>query len=168
MSGISKTNVQKERIKKAIDSGGSSVEKLINKKTQARFCIGIDVGIINGFSVWDRQFKKLEDVFSCQLWELFIYLDFYNDRDVEVFIENPNTWKPFGISSKEKLQGAGAVKQTYKHIIEFLEFKKIPYTPTKIQGNLKKVNKVAFAKITQWGKVTNEHSRDAAMIVFNR
>ena len=32
MSGISKTKVQKERLKSAIDSGGSSVEKLIQKE----------------------------------------------------------------------------------------------------------------------------------------
>lgn len=172
MSGILKTKIQQARLKSAIESGGSSVEKLIQNKPKARFAIGIDVGIINGFSVFDREFKKLVEVRSCKLFELFYELNFWYVKeivgDIEVFIENPNTWKPFGVVSKEKLQGAGAVKQTYKHIVEFLYYRQIPYTPTKVQGNLKKLNRATFEKITKWDRVTNEHARDSAMIVFNR
>lgn len=172
MSLTTKKSVQKERLKSAIENGGSSVEKLIQKKPKARFAIGIDVGIINGFSVFDREFKKLVEVRSYKLFELFYELAYWHDKeifnDIEVFVENPKTWKPFGTVSKDKLQGAGAVKQTYKHIIEFLDYKQIPYTPTKVQGNLKKLNRATFEKITKWDKVTNEHARDSAMIVFNR
>lgn len=169
MSGTLKKSVQKQRLETAIESGGSSVGKLIQKKP--RFAIGIDVGIVNGFSVWDRDYKNLECVISCKLFELFIELQkwhTYDSEDIEVFIENPNTWKPFGKSNSAVLQGAGAVKQTYKHIIEFLEFKKIPYTPTSIQGNLKKLNRATFEKYTKWAEPTNEHARDSAMIVFGR
>jgi len=194
MSGISKTKVQKERLKSAIDSGEQSIrlcksifgedafdkillknkpnktqfEKLVQKK---RFAIGIDVGIINGFSVFDRQLKRLQIVKSCKLFELFIELQEWDNKtveDIEVFIENPNTWKVFTKPNPKEQQGAGAVKQTYKHIIEFLDYKQIPYTPTKVQGNLKKLNRATFEKITKWDKVTNEHARDSAMIVFNR
>jgi len=171
MSLTTKKSVQKERLKSAIEIGGSSVNKLIQKNPKFRYALGIDVGIVNGFSVWDRQLEKLDTVCSCKLYELFHFLEKWEDKtasDIEVFIENPNTWKPFGKSNSAVLQGAGAVKQTYKHAVEFLEFKKIPYTPTKIQGNLKKLNRATFEKYTKWTKVTNEHSRDSAMIVFGR
>lgn len=171
MSLTTKKSVKKERLKSAIDSGGSSVGKLIQKKPKLRYAIGIDVGIINGFSIWDRQLEKLEVVTSCKLFELFIEIQDWQNKtveDIEVFIENPNTWKPFTKPNPSEQQGAGAVKQTYKHIVEFLEFKQIQFTPTKIQGNLKKLNRATFEKYTKWSKVTNEHARDSAMIVFGR
>jgi len=94
----------------------------------------------------------------------------WKNNDIEVFIENPNTWVGFkGKKGNDaRLQGAGAVKQTYRHIVEFLEDYAIPYTPTKLQGNLKKVSRDYFSKVTGYTDRTNEHARDAAMIVFKR
>lgn len=132
--------------------------------------IGIDPGIVSGFAIWQPKAKVLENVDSFKLHQLFSKLETLNAKfDMRVFVENPNTWIGFyGKSEPSRLQGAGAVKQTYKHIIEFLADNKIDYTPTKLQGNMKKVKSELFKQITGYQGTTNEHGRDAAMIVFDK
>jgi hypothetical protein len=135
-----------------------------------RYAIGIDPGMNNGFAIYDRQLAEITHCTSLPLHVLFDTLKSWQKNEIEVFIENPNTW--IGFKGKKadnaRLQGAGAVKQTYRHIVEFLEDYGIPYTPTKLQGNLKKVSRDYFAKVTGYTDRTNEHARDAAMIVFKR
>lgn len=135
------------------------------------FAIGIDPGINNGFAAWDMISKRLIDVRSLDLHELFYTLTNISQKYI-VFIENPNTWKSFkGVPTKEsdaKKQGAGAVKQTYKHTVQFLEANNINYTDVKLQGTLKKLDAATFKKYTKWDKPTNQHGRDAGLIVYNR
>ena len=57
MSGISKIKVQKERLKSAIDSGGSSVGKLIQKKPRKNDESKIQQSFIRWFSL---QYSKLD------------------------------------------------------------------------------------------------------------
>lgn len=135
-----------------------------------RYLLGVDPGIISGISIYDREIKKLIVVTSCTLHELFDIIRLRKNEDIEVFIENPNTWIGFGNkkASDSKLQGAGAVKQTYRHIIEFLNDNDIPFTPTKLQGTLKKVTHEYFVKLTAWDGKSNSHGRDAALMVFNK
>ena len=135
-----------------------------------RYAIGIDPGMNNGFAIYDRQLAEITHCNSMPLHVLLDTLKLWQKNEIEVFIENPNTWVGFkGKKGNDaRLQGAGAVKQTYRHIVEFLEEYAIPYTPTKLQGNLKKVSKDYFAKVTGYKDRTNEHARDAAMIVFKR
>lgn len=167
MSGNLKERTQKDRLQKAAVGDGSSVDKLLQKKQ--RFVIGIDPGINCGFAVFDRMEKKLIACRSMQLWELFQTLRAWSSNNVEVFIENPNTWTNIGQGKVEgREQGAGAVKQSYKHITQFLDHLSVKYTATKLQGTMKKANAAKFKLITRWVGKTNEHSRDAALIVFNR
>jgi len=136
-----------------------------------KYAIGIDCGINNGTAIWNRQLKEFQCICTIELHRLFELLKDIknkNESDFTVYIENPNTYKIFTNPNPSQQQGAGAVKQTYKHIIQFLEFESIEYIPTKVQGNLKKLDRKTFEKITKWSKLTNEHGRDAAMIVFKR
>lgn len=138
------------------------------------FLIGIDPGINNGIAIYSKKTRKLESVGTLPLFQIFqAFLDpkiFLIKSHIAVYIENPNTWLPFKgtKSDNSRLQGAGAVKQTYKHITEFLDFHKIPYTPVKLQGGLKKTKSDTFKNITGYLKPTNEHGRDAAFLVWNR
>lgn len=136
-----------------------------------RIYIGIDPGIVSGFAIWQPKSKVLENVDSFKLHQLFSKLETLNAKfDMRVFVENPNTWIQFRGTkpNASQQQGAGGVKQTYKHIIEFLADNKIDYTPTKLQGNMKKVKSGLFKKITGYQGATNEHGRDAAMIIFDK
>lgn len=138
-----------------------------------RYKIGIDPGIITGIAVFDSHIKALVLVKSYKLFKVFDIIDMYNvTKDCIVYIENPNTWVPFKSSTRQandsKLQGSGAVKQTYKHLLEFFADREIECIPTKIQGNIKKTDSKLFQQITGWSAETNKHGRDAALIVFNR
>ena len=135
-----------------------------------RYAIGIDPGVNCGFAIYDRQLAELTHCCSLPLHELFDTLKAWSGNGIEVFIENPNTWVQFkGKKTMDsRLQGAGAVKQSYRHIVEFLQDYSIAFKPTKLQGNMKKVSHDYFVKLTGFDGKTNEHGRDAAMIVFKR
>ncbi len=137
-----------------------------------KYLIGIDPGIKCGFALCGND-GKLKDVSTLKLWELFFILKtlkFTLKNNLLVRIENPNTWKPFKgqTHTASRLQGVGGVKQSYKHIIEFLEDNGFEYENTRIQGNYKKLTSSKFKEITGWDKPTNEHGRDAGMIVWGR
>ena len=133
--------------------------------------IGIDPGIVSGFAIWNKEGKKLEDVKSYKLHELFSIIKWTKERaSIFVYIENPNTWVQFRNTSPSphQQQGAGGVKQTYKHIVEFLTDHNIEFVPTKLQGNMKKVKADYFKTLTGYQGKTNEHGRDAALLVFRK
>jgi hypothetical protein len=143
-------------------------------KLKPKIIIGIDPGIVCGVASKITSDEKFVRVESMKLHQLFSQFDQWilDKFHIEVYIENPNTWVPFKNVSREVMEmkraGAGAVKQTYKHIIEFLEDNSIPYHPTRLQGNYKKVTAKWFKQQTGWGKPTNEHGRDAGMLIFGR
>lgn len=142
--------------------------------TKKEIYIGIDPGIVSGLAIWHHRStsKYFQYIKSCKLFELFEHLARYEGikETVLVRIENPNTWVPFRGSNPEenkaRLMGAGGVKQTYKHIAEYLEYLGLEYAEVKVYGTKKKVDTPEFKKITGWEKPTNEHGRDAAMLVF--
>ena len=144
--------------------------KLLDMTSKPRYCIGLDPGINVGFAVFDRDIKALITVSSHPLFNVFQLLDDLKYSHIEVFIENPNTWIKFSSTedSNARKQGAGAVKQTYKHLVEFLEDRNIKFTPIKLQGTMKKVDSTKFKLYTKWAKMTNQHSRDASLMVYNR
>lgn len=134
--------------------------------------IGIDPGMNCGWAETNTN-GKLIVIKTIKLWQLMIYL--YSlpkpfKEIVVIRIEDPNTWIPFKGQkhNASRLQGVGGVKQTYKHIIEFLEDNGFEYENTRIQGNYKKLTSAKFKQITGWNKPTNEHGRDAAMLVWDR
>lgn len=139
-------------------------------KKSPRYYIGIDPGIVSGIAVWDSHKQTFLSVESMMLYKIFNKLS--ESTDIIVFIENPNTWVPFRNVSPTIQQmrraGAGAVKQTYKHIIEFLEGNHIQYRASRIQKGMKKLSAARFFEITKFEGTTNEHGRDAAMLVFKR
>lgn len=134
--------------------------------------IGIDPGINCGFAETDI-YGNLTRVTTLKLWILYAHLMNFTEtfkENVIIRIEDPNTWKLFKGQkhNASRLQGVGGVKQTYKHIIEFLEDNGFQYENTRIQGNYKKLTSAKFKEITGWDKPTNEHGRDAAMLVWGR
>lgn len=169
MRGTKRRGLTVKEYKKIVSSGYGG----ISEKT--KFIIGIDPGIKNGFAVKGVTSGELLQVASYPLHGLLAILKHYGGiaegfDNLLVKIENPNTWVGFkGISREEanlRRAGAGAVKQTYKHIIEYLEFEGIPYQNIKLQGKLKKLKSDKFKEISGWTQATNEHGRDAAMMIL--
>lgn len=137
----------------------------------AKYVLGIDPGIHVGIAIYNRTTESLEVVTSKELHQAFdILKHWHSNSSIEVFIENPNTWIGFGSksSSDARLQGAGAVKQTYKHLVEFMEHYDISFTPTKLQGTMKKVDAKYFEQLTGWKGSSNSHGRDASLLCFKK
>jgi hypothetical protein len=129
--------------------------------------IGIDPGKHNGYAEYYN--GKLKTVTSLQTWAVISRLQ-SQILPYKVYIEDPTTWKPFKNtdSQSHKLKGAGSVTARFWAIVEYLEDHNIQFVKVPIQGTAKKMNAKMFEKVTGWAERTNEHGRDAAMLVFNR
>ena len=129
--------------------------------------IGIDPGKHNGYAEYYN--GKLITVTSLHTWSVISRLE-SQILPYKVYIEDPTTWKPFKNTSNQshKLKGAGSVTARFWAIVEYLEDHNIQFVKVPIQGTSKKMNAKMFEKVTGWGERTNEHGRDAAMLVFNR
>jgi hypothetical protein len=131
--------------------------------------IGIDPGTKTGIAVWDTEKQAFLSIRTEKLHEaLQVVSDFHCMWRIQVFIEDPNTWKPFrgNKTSNAKIQGAGSIKRDFAIWKEFFEDKKIPYTRIRLQGTMKKIRPDTFQRLSGWSQITSEHARDAAMMVF--
>ena len=134
--------------------------------------IGIDVGIHNGFAVWDKTAKRLIELSTYKTWEVIMWLLVKKNDEVDftVRIENPNTWVNYGtLTTKEvngRKQGAGSVKRSYQVLIEFFEDNDIKYEAISLRSSLKKLKADKFKMLTGIDVKTNEHERDACMMVW--
>lgn len=139
-----------------------------------RFAVGIDPGVKTGIGVWDRQKKRLTVVGSGSVVEIMGYvLDMTKKLDVELFIEDARKRTWFGPKKSEeeeraKLQGAGSVKRDCAIWEEFCNHYEIPYTMVHPKDSLTKWDKERFQLCTGWKKKSNEHGRDAALLVYQR
>jgi hypothetical protein len=137
-----------------------------------KILIGIDPGVKNGFAIYDCDRKKLLHVCSLKTYEVFERIKAYlfKGNHVTVYIEDPTTWKPFKGSGNQahRMKGAGSVTARFKAITEFLEDTHVLHFKVPIQGNAKKMDANMFKRITGYTELTNEHGRDAALLIINK
>ena len=67
---------------------------------------------------------------------------------------------------RKRLQGVGSVKRDASIWEAFLKDLGIEYEMVAPKRNVTKLTQERFKAITGWGKRTNEHSRDAAMLIY--
>lgn len=129
--------------------------------------IGIDPGTQTGLSVYDPKNQELIAVKSGTIIEMYQdLLEWHNDHNVKVRIEDARKRKWFGDRSKFKQQGAGSIKRDCKIWEEICEYHNIRYEMVHpIKGGTK-LDAKTFKKTTKWEGFTNEHKRDSAMLVY--
>lgn len=142
--------------------------------------IGIDPGENTGFAVWDSEDRTFREISTLKLHEAMEKVRAYRDaslypqaRSLAVVFEDARQRKWFKkeTSSSEyrgKLMGAGAAKRDAKIWEEFLCSLGVPYEAHKPQAGGTKWEAEYFARITGYTGRTSEHSRDAALLVFQR
>ena len=131
--------------------------------------IGIDPGTKTGVAVWDNECGYFHEITTTGIFKaLQMVLRMATYETAHLFIEDPNTWKPFGKDATNKLQGAGSIKRDFAIWKEFCEDHNISMTPIKLQGTAKKLKADFFQQLTKHKGRTDQHGRDAAMLVFNR
>lgn len=139
-----------------------------------KYIIGIDCGVVTGLALWLCGNRKLEVVESCSIIEAMNFITGFvtsGKEEVLVRVEDARlrTWIPQGKNEKEergRREGAGSVKRDAKIWEEFLTYHNIPFEMVAPKNNKTKTTAEYFAKITGWKEKTNEHARDAAMLVY--
>lgn len=136
-----------------------------------RYYIGIDSGTSTGYAIWDSKEKRflLVDCLKIHIAMANIQMlerEYLDQTLIRVEDARLRTW--FGNSGREKLQGAGSVKRDAVIWEDFLTDLKANFQMVAPKNNKTKVDAALFKKLTGWQHKTNEHARDAAMLVFNQ
>ena len=151
-----------------IGEGGGEVEKSL-KTADLFFAIGIDPGVNTGLAVWDMKARDLLKVCSLSIVEAMDEIDTIR-RSAEIIVRFEDarlrTW--FGSKGKESLQGAGSIKRDCQIWESWLLSRGIPYKAVKPAKGATKWDAGYFRKVTGWSQRTNEHARDAALLVWGK
>lgn len=132
------------------------------------YIIGIDPGVSTGFCVWNRPGKRIKVIGTLKIHEAISEVRLWHESTsgyLFVRVEDARKRKWFGNSGREKLQGAGSAKRDAKIWEDFLTDLGVNFEMVAPKNNKTKLNSKAFKKITGWEGKTNEHSRDAGMLV---
>ena len=138
-----------------------------------KILIGIDTGVHTGFAVaFDHGeggvLQKVESLSITQAMQSVLeYEDEHDLKDIMLYIEDARkrTWFTGG---REKAQGVGSVKRDAQIWEDWCKEKGINFKLIHPAANATKKKVEDFTRMTGWTGRTNEHGRDAAMLVFKR
>lgn len=137
--------------------------------------VGIDTGVNTGFSEWDSKKRRLLSVCSLPIHKAMDKVkELYSihHENMMVRVEDPRQRKWFGTdrvtreAERKKLQGVGSVKRDAVIWEDFLTDLGVRFEMVAPKNNVTKLPQDSFVSYTGWKKPTNEHGRDAAMLVF--
>lgn len=137
--------------------------------------VGIDTGVETGFSEWDNRERKLLTVCSLKIHEAMARvkeLAELHGKKLVVRVEDPRQRTWFGTErmtrekERKRLQGVGSVKRDATIWEDFLTDLGVQFEMVAPKRNVTKLPQETFKTYTGWKKRTNEHGRDAAMLVF--
>lgn len=134
----------------------------------AQLLVGIDPGVTTGLAVWRLDTRALDLVTSMQITEAMDHLLAMRADLAGVIYEDARLRKWLGSKGREALQGAGSIKRDCSIWAEFLGRHGIPYRQVAPQAGGTKWTAAYFSKVTKWDGRTNEHGRDAALLVYGR
>ena len=130
--------------------------------------IGIDPGVATGYAEWDRQaggFLAIKSM-PIHLAMLRVQEHMTAGRIEGVAWEDARLRTWFGTKGAEALQGAGSIKRDCTIWSDYLAHLKCPRRAVKPQAGATKWDADTFRRVTGWPGRTNEHGRDAALLVW--
>lgn len=135
-----------------------------------KYVIGIDTGTHTGVARFDLISGKLDMVESMMIHNALEFAQGYIDNALFV-IEDATKWSGYrkGQSTKElasRAQGAGSVKRDSRIWVDFLEDNEAFFIRLSPKQAGAKKNAKEFRMITGWEERTNQHGRDAAMMII--
>lgn len=138
-----------------------------------KILIGIDTGVHTGFAVaFDHGeggvLQKVQSLSITQAMQCVLeYEDEHDLKDIMLYIEDARkrTWFTGG---REKAQGVGSVKRDAQIWEDWCKEQGINFKLIHPAANATKKKVEDFTRMTGWAGRTNEHGRDAAMLVFKR
>lgn len=138
-----------------------------------KILIGIDTGVNTGFAVAaDRgnggELEQVESLSITQAMEkVKALIEEWEISNVCLYIEDARkrTWFTGG---REKSQGVGSVKRDAQIWEDWCKEQGFKFVMIHPAANATKKKATDFKRMTGWVGRTNEHARDAAMLVFKR
>lgn len=131
--------------------------------------IGIDTGTKTGIAISiDGSLQRVDCMTITKAMQL---VSEYPPGTTKLFIEDARKWIGFNGKTKTtdaRLQGAGSVKRDASIWEDWCKENGYQAVFVKPMGKGLKKSAEEFKQITKWKGRTNEHSRDAAMIVYGR
>ena len=131
--------------------------------------IGIDSGVNTGFAIWGVSMKAFIGVVCTNILSAMEDILKLKNSDeyeiVSVVVEDARQVKYK--TSKYKAQGAGSVKRDCQIWEDFLKRHDINHRFVRPNAKITKLNADVFKRTTGYQGKTNEHGRDAAMLVIN-
>lgn len=138
--------------------------------------IGIDTGVHTGLAIWDgngRRFLSIELLKIHRAMDVVEALAKANPGEVRARVEDARQrkWIPNMGSIRNEIgraKGAGSVERDCSIWEDFLADINVPCEMVAPRYNVTKLRQEAFTNLTGWTQRTNEHERDAAMLVFGK
>jgi hypothetical protein len=141
--------------------------------TNCKYLIGIDTGTITGLCVWNKKEKFIRFISSMPIHKAFEDVLWYHKNYGGVFVRLEDArlrkWIPKQKTEKAergRREGAGYVKAHAQIWEAFLKDNSIPFELVAPKNNKTKITAAYFKKLTGFEATTNEHMRDAAMLVI--
>lgn len=140
--------------------------------------IGLDPGVVTGFAIWDSAARQLLQVTSLPIHEAMDRVrDMVQAGSVrKVRFEDArkrDTW--FGKMDKKQekygaavREGVGSVKRDCAIWEGYLTSLGVPFEAIKPSKGSTKWDAAYLKRVTGWSQQTNEHARDAAVLVYGR
>ena len=137
--------------------------------------VGIDPGCNTGMAVWDTSGRQFLDIRCSGIVDAMRYLsELQAERQIGLLVfedARKRKWLPREKSVKEfkgRAMGAGSVRRDSAIWEEWCRTYSVPYVSTAPRPGMTKLSDIQFQGITGYDRRTNEHGRDAAMLVFGR
>lgn len=140
------------------------------------YYIGIDCGVKTGLCVWEKSEKHIKQLETMPIHKAMNEVAYWNRFALgRVFVRvedaRQRKWVPWQKTEKAEMgkrEGAGSVKRDAKIWEDFLTDMGIPFEMVAPKNNKTKVTADYFKRLTGWDGKTNEHSRDAGMLVVGK
>jgi hypothetical protein len=136
--------------------------------------IGIDCGVNTGYARINASGGLIRVASGCIISIMEKVLVHYRQGAViKLYIEDARQrkWIPTERNAKQvvgRAKGAGSVCRDAQIWQEFCEYYGIDYELVAPKNNKTKLNAEQFKRLTGWQAKTNEHGRDAAMLIWQR
>lgn len=136
-----------------------------------RYHIGIDPGVNTGFAVWDRHDQHFLCVVTVKIHEAMNRIQqLKKEFPGQIFVrfEDARLRKWFQNKGTAQLQGAGSIKRDCTIWEQFLTDHEIPFIGREPVKGMTKWSTQIFNQTTGWAGRTDDHARDAAVLVFKK
>jgi hypothetical protein len=131
------------------------------------YLIGIDAGTVTGYAVYNCRTKVLDAVDSMEIHQAMeLVKESHKVAKIKVIVEDARFVK-YNTDAR-KAQGAGSVKRDAAIWEGYLRYLGVTFELVRPRKALTKWSADQLGKATGWLTRTNEHGRDAAMLIYGR